>query len=179
MPFYLYRKFKKNNQESFELQRAISLAGYNLFYELWEKKGKPINKGWHANLDELVHEATEGGGNRNNHTIIIDLTPSRKNEINLVELLDVWAYTYGYEGQANWTPLMIKMRDIFYPWNDKLLTQEKHREIIQNFSNPQYGEDIFEFLYLGGEDRGWNFGIGKINAALIHKPAREFFRKYF
>lgn len=179
MPFYLYEKDNINGEEHLELQKSISLAGYNILYNLWIKQGKPLNKGWHADIGDLIQEATEKKGSLDTNTIIFDITPNRKNEINLLELLDIWAYTYEDNNKANWTPLMLRMRNAFYYWSDELMTQEEHTDKIKRFS-PEYGEDIFEFLYLKGDEGFWNWGrVGNVNAPLLDKTARKFFKKFF
>jgi hypothetical protein len=179
MPFYLYRKFHENSEECFELERSVHLAGRNILYNLWLKQGKPANKGWHAGLEDIVCEATNGAGNLNTHTVLIDLNPSVKGEITILELLDVWAYTYADDSRIIWTPLMLKLRDVYYQ-KTKPLTPQERQNIIQKFCRPNYGPDIFEFLYLQGDNRGWNWGkVGQVNAALIYEDARAFFKKHF
>jgi len=43
-----------------------------------------------------------------------------------------------------------------------------------------YGSEFVEFLYLQGDDGGWNWGRnGSTNAAILHGEAREYFRKFF
>lgn len=34
-------------------EETFSLAGRALLYKAWEKRGKPINEGWHVTHDEL------------------------------------------------------------------------------------------------------------------------------
>lgn len=154
MPFYLYNK----QGEILELEKPVSLAGYNVIYNLWNKKNKPLDQGWHINLDEIIEEITKGKGNKNTHSLIIHLQPYSKEEINLLEILDIWAYSYSYKGEVSWTPLMFRLKDVFY-YEEDILTKEKIQRLIKQFSpNSKNREDIFEFLYLQGNERGWNWG---------------------
>jgi len=179
MPFYLYKRIKEDGKECFKVDKSISLAGYNVIYSLWNKQGKPINKGWHIDIDTLINDITSGKGNYKTHAIIIDLMPSNKYEINLMELLDIWAYPEGKKEKISWIPLMLRIREIYYYWDSKGNIQNR-QSILDKFCNPEYSDDIFEFLYLQGEDRGWNWGrVGQVNGALIYKDARNYFKMHF
>lgn len=97
MPFYLY-KAKDNNLANYILHRGISLAGYNLIFKAWEKKGRPIEQGWHIPVDELIQLEVGGNEDSQKYKVIIDLKPSDKDELILLELLDIWIYTHGNTG---------------------------------------------------------------------------------
>lgn len=75
---------------------------------------------------------------------------------------------------------MFRLKDVFY-YEEDILTKEKIQRLIKQFSpNSKNREDIFEFLYLQGNERGWNWGrVGSVNAALLYKSAREYFKKFF
>lgn len=180
MPFYLYRRFQENSKEFLEKQRQIKLAGHNMKC-LWRKKGKPINAGWHISLDDIIQENISEGNDARDHTVIIDLDPSSRKIITLLELSDIYAFTYGQNSVVSWTVLMLKLKEIF-AHSDKNLTSKKREQIIHKIQNPADNEKsaATEFLYLQGENRGWNWGmVGYVNAALIYEDAKEFFKKYF
>jgi len=48
-----------------------SLAGYNLIYNLWEKRKKPTDQGWHMSADDLIKEFTNGKGNIETNSLLI------------------------------------------------------------------------------------------------------------
>lgn len=191
MPFYLYNYNQKvgntgsNVVEYFIKNRNISLAGYNAIYNLWSKKNKPINKGWHADLNDLVSIITEGKGNANDHKIIIDFDPKANWRIALIEIINIYAFTYGNQktGEVWWTPIMLELRDV---WVDeeliKPLNPEQKSLLTKNFdvSDRNIEDTIIEFIYLRGDDGGWNFGrVGGANATFISGDARTYFRKFF
>lgn len=162
----------------------FSLGGYNLIYQLWEKRGKPTNHGWHMSADDLIREYTEGSGGIDNYSFLIDFHPNAKNRIGIIELLDIYAYTYSddeSENEVEWTPMMLRLRDVlYYVTYDKEITVSEKEEKIKKLKDPNNQEDFIEFLYLNGPAKGWNWGRnGSTNAAFIQKPAREYFRKYF
>lgn len=99
-----------------------------------------------------------------------------------MELLDIYAYTYPGTSNmdAGWTPMMFRLRDILYEEYENPVTDSEKEQKISRLSDPDNKEDFIEFLYLNGQDKGWNWGRnGMTNAAFIHGPAREYFRQYF
>lgn len=180
MPFYLYETFQNNNSYCYKKIRQVQLAGYNAIYDLWVDNAKPIEQGWHIKADDLIKKTTNDTGNYSSHRIIVDLAPRNKNEIFLLELLDIYLYTYGDQatGKAHWSPLMLRLRDVYYCYsNDEF---EDRLKLVNEFYGLQYSEDIFEFLYIQGNDKGFVFGpVGSVNGALIHKDAKNYFKKYF
>jgi len=43
-----------------------------------------------------------------------------------------------------------------------------------------YGTEFVEFLYLRGDDGGWNWGgTGVTNSVFLHGQARDYFRQFF
>ena len=115
MPAYLYKKFKINGNDFYSQIKKIPLAGFNAIFNLWEKKGKPLNRGWRIAKEELIAYALGNEEELNMYSVIIDVTPSRKTEVNLLELLDIYVYTYGDKKgeKAQWSNLMLRTREIF------------------------------------------------------------------
>lgn len=160
----------------------FSLAGYNLIYNLWEKLGKPTDQGWHMSANDLISEYTEGKGSLVTHSLLIDFHPNSRMRIGIIELLDIYAYTYSGETEkdADWTPMMLRLRDVLYEKYDKEISDAEKEQKIKSIKDPNNQEDFIEFLYLNGTDNNWNWGRnGMTNAAFIHGQARKFFRKYF
>ncbi len=161
-----------------------SLAGYNLIYNLWEKRKKPTDEGWHMSADDLIQEYTEGKGNIETHSLLIDFHPGATRRIGIIELLDIYAYTYSGSSdiEAAWTPMMLRLREVFYKDDYKNeITRSEKEATLKKLAQPSADADDFvEFLYLNGNDKGWNWGRnGMVNAAFIHAPARAYFKKYF
>lgn len=160
----------------------FSLAGYNLIYRVWTKRGRPTDAGWHVSADELIREHTEGKESIRTNAFLIDFHPSARTRVGIIELLDVYAYTYSgaTNADARWTPIMLRLRDVLYEEYDAPITDAEKGQIISSISDPNNKVDFVEFLYLNGSDKGWNWGRnGMTNAAFIHGPAREYFRRFF
>ncbi|OQX25597.1 MAG: hypothetical protein BWK80_14750 [Desulfobacteraceae bacterium IS3] len=178
MAFLVYKK-----QDGYLLAAGenYSLAGYNLIYKLWEKREKPINKGWHISSGDLIHEYTNGKETVNTLSLLIDFHPTATTRIGIIELLDIYAYTYSYSGKtgnADWTPMMLRLRDVYY--DEKPISIQEKEEILKKLKEPTDDKDFVEFLYINGNDRGWNWGRnGMTNAAFIMGEARDYFRKFF
>ncbi len=160
---------------------GFKLAGYQLLHQAWVGRGKPLNQGWHVSRDELLDLHFGVGEKRNDPHLIIDFHPSATGRIGLIEPMDIWAYTFGDEtGKAVWTPLMLRLRDVFYKEYDEALTPEARAEIIGKTPVDFDGQESIEFLYLNGDDRGWNWGRnGMTNAAFLQGEARVYFRQFF
>ena len=160
-----------------------SLAGYNLIYNLWEKRKGPTDQGWHMSADDLIKEFTNGRGNINTNSLLIDFHPSSTSRIGIIELMDIYAYTYSGNSkiETSWTPMMIRLRDVLYEEYEKELTSTEKETKLKKLKQPSdTTEDFIEFLYLNGNDKSWNWGRnGMTNAAFIHGPARAYFKKYF
>src|SRR5690349_3892826 len=88
-------------------KESFRLAGYNLLYDAWIKRGSPIEIGWHVSADELIQLHYDGTHNADTKRFVIDFDPSTTRRIGLIELLDVYAFTWGEGLQGpRWTPLM-------------------------------------------------------------------------
>jgi hypothetical protein len=155
------------------------LAGYNLIFRAWEKRGKPTNQGWHVTANELISLHTNETNNYETRRLIIDFHPTATWRIGVVELLDIYAYTYqgATQEEASWTPMMFRLRNVFYEEYEDKITSDEKKAITDNLAEPQTSDDFVEFLGLGST-WGWNKG-GPTNAVFIQSPAREFFRDFF
>jgi len=179
MAFMVYERKAGN---LIQTGKHFRLAGYNLIYNLWEKRGRPTDQGWHMSADDLIREYTSGKGSSQTYALLIDFHPNARNRIGIIELLDIYAFTYSgaTRKDAGWTPLMLKLRDVLYEEFEKDISDQEKEKKIRILKDPGNAEDFVEFLYLNGSDKGWNWGRnGMTNAAFIHGPAREYFRKYF
>jgi len=155
------------------------LAGEKLIFQAWEQKGKPINTGWHVTADELIRLRTGNTNSYIDRRLVIDFHPSATWRIGLKELLDIYAFTWGDEKSgAAWTPLMLRMRDVYNENFDQLITESQKAAILANLPEPAANSlESVEFLYLTGP---WNWGKnGYTNAVFLDGAAREYFRKFF
>lgn len=157
---------------------SFSLAGYNLIYKAWERHGSPVDAGWHTPADELIMLHTNDIESAATRALLIDFDPKAGWRVGIIELLDVYVYTYGNgTGKPVWSPMMLRLRDIFYEEYDPQIDQTKKDAILANLPNPKNNDDFVEFLYLVGP---WNWGKnGMTNAAFIQNPARQYFRQFF
>ena len=157
------------------------LAGYNLIYQAWKIRGQPLDHGWHVSADELIRIDSNGLHTYDTRRMVIDFDPNARWRIGLIELLDVYAYTWGNgSGEASWTPLMLRLRDVFYEEYDPEITNHQRNEIMQQLPEPNDDSDFVEFLYLKGCDGSWNWGMnGRTNAAFLQGEARAYFRQFF
>ena len=160
---------------------SFSLAGYNLIYQLWKLNGMPTGQGWHVSADDLIKIHSSGKDTHSSAALVIDYDPSSKWRIGLIELLDIYLYTYRAKKDASsWSPMMLRFRDVMYVEYDHEIYQEEKSELIKEMHDLQNEDDFVEFLYLNGSDKGWNWGInGMTNGAFIQGPARAYFRQFF
>lgn len=179
MAFLVYIKQNGNLVATGETYR---LAGYNLIYQLWEKRGKPTDQGWHVSANDLIKIHTEEKESYDTRRLLVDFHPNAKWRIGVIELLDIYIYTYpgAKRDEAGWSPMMLRFRDVYYEEFEKQITAKEKEEITRNIADPESSEDFIEFLYLNGSNRGWNWGMnGMTNAAFIQGLARDYFRKFF
>ena len=177
---FLY--YQRANGELKKTSQSFSLAGYNLIYQLWELKGKPTDQGWHVTANDLIKQHSNGKDSHSSAAMLVDFDPNSKWRIGIIELLDVYIYTYSgvTKEESGWSPMMLRFKDVMYEEYDDELSDDKKNKIITLIKDPQSEEDFVEFLYLNGSDKWWNWGMnGMTNAAFIQSPAREYFRAYF
>ena len=181
MAIYLYKHIQGSENIHYELVDGIALAGYNIIYNQWRKKGEPRNEGWQIDFNDLVSELQDKVSPGYRPAILIDYDPSGKEEAVLLQVNDLYAYTYACKdtGKVWGTPIMLHMQKVFGRSLPEGSNAEQRKDLISRF-DAEYQEEVIEFLYLQGEDRGWNWGmVGRVNAALIPPDARKFFRQYF
>ncbi len=75
---------------------------------------------------------------------------------------------------------MLRLRGALDEEYEKTFAKEFKAKMISGFTDPNSDKDFVEFLYLNGNDKGWNWGKnGMTNAAFLHGESREYFRQYF
>jgi hypothetical protein len=181
MTFHLYRiEDEQGIHVLANTGEEFVLAGRNLLYKVWQARGNPVNSGWNVKANELIGLHTGGTGSYETHRLIIDYYPSSTERIPLIELLEVFAFTWGEREPSivHWTPLMLKLRDVCDHWGDSAISAEDRQLFKSRLVNPAYGEEFVEFLYLQGEKWVWGRN-GSTNAAFIHGAARDYFREFF
>ena len=177
---FLY--YNKNNGLISNTGDKFSLAGYNLIYNLWKKKKKPTATGWHLNADDLIKEHSGGKESGSSGALIIDFDPKSRWRIGLIELHDIYIYTYSgaKKDASSWSPMMLRFKDVLYKEFETELKEEQKINIMKEIQIDDNADEFIEFLYLNGTDRGWNWGRnGMTNAAFLQNSARDYFRKYF
>ena len=183
MAFLLYKRECENGKAFLSpTGRHFSLAGRQLIYQVWQKRGSKLNEGWEVGANELIQMVTDESQSDETFRLVIDFHPTANWRIGLVELRHVYAYTFSTDnGVPAWTPLMLKLRDVFY-YDDKPFTPEEKVNLTQKIEEklePKPTESI-EFLYLNGETASWNWGIsGRTNAVFLQEGARDYFRPFF
>jgi hypothetical protein len=183
MAFIIFdRKQLDGNAVLCPTEEPFKLAGYNLLHAAWTKRGSPIEVGWHVSAEELIKLHYDGAHDSISKRFVIDFDPNTTRRIGLIELLDVYAFTWGNGSKGpEWTPLMLRFRDLFYEEYEPQIDEIRKAEIISCVEEPQESApDFVEFLYLNGPRFGWKWGMnGMTNAAFLNGRAREYFRQFF
>lgn len=182
MAFLVFERFTENGKRFVRNSgQKFRLAGYNLLYKAWERKGKPINEGWHVSANELVLIHSEEQHDISSRLLAIHWNPKSKKEIGLVEILDVYGFTWGDDdNEASWTPLMLRGRNLLHKSYKKLSDSRKAVILSKLPEPPSDTPDFVEFLYLKGKEHGWIWGMsGMPNAAFLEGEARDYFRRFF
>lgn len=182
MTFMVYRTFISAGNT--RLRRIENATFYlpQLLQNAWSIRQKQ-NEGWEASADELIQIHSNGTETYKTRRLLSDFHPTSTWRIGIIELQHVYAFTYCNErGTPDWTPFMVKGRDVFYNDNYKDLTPGKRKTILADL--PEYsrnGSEFAEFLYVRVNDNGtWVWGrTGMTNAAFLQKDAREYFRPFF
>lgn len=183
--FMIFTASQENGQEVLTFtSRQYRLAGRNgLLYTLWKKRGEPRNKGWMVTRDDMLAESSNATDDRLTCRLLVDAAPNARRKIEVIEITKVYAFTIAADnahGQVCWTPLMLDVRGVLHEDFDKDISQEEHVSRAYRIVNPQYQEDIKEFLYLHGDSKGWIWGLsGRTNAVYLEKHVRDYFRQYF
>lgn len=185
MAFLVYERFRDSRENLIRpTGEGFSLAGRNvgLIYKAWESMAKPTNEGWHVSADELIRIQSDGAHDASTRLLVVDWHPDSKWRIGLIELLDIYAYTWSDDNiGASWTPLMLRFRDVRYEDQHEGLETSQRQEIMAILPEPSSdAPDFVEFLYLNGDDKGWTWGMsGMTNAAFLSGEARDYFRQFF
>ena len=183
MAFLEFERFQTQGERLMRpTGNSFSLAGYNLIYRAWEQQGMPLDMGWRVSRDELLRIHSDGRYDSSTLRLVIDYDPKADWRISLIELLDVYAFTWSNgNGAPSWTPLMLRLTSVFDRKYDLPLDSSRKDEILGRLPEPEPdAPDFVEFLYLQGPDRGWNWGMnGMTNAAFLHGDARKYFRQFF
>lgn len=163
MPFFEYTRMQLDAE--WGKTGNFQLAGYGLLHQAWTNRGQPINEGWEVSVEELVQIHSHNQHTADTMRLIIQWAANNPHA--LIELLHVYAYTWGNEdGGAEWTPLMLRLRHVdIQALPDGVLPTD---------------DDLVEFLYLRGENAGFNFGMVRmLNTPFIEGEARSYFRQFF
>ena len=183
MAFMLYEACNQGGIEHLHFTgEHYSLAGNNILKQLWESKGRPLNQGWHVSADEMIAYWTRHAHSAETRRLLVDASPNTPDRIEIIEIREIWAFTLGDDltRQAWWTPLMLNIRGVLHCDGVEDMPTEERRAMIHDIRDPEYSPECREFLYLLGDDRGWNWGMsGRTNAAYLEPQVRDYFRDYF
>ena len=137
----------------------ISLAGYSLFYKAWLAHESPLDTGWRITADELIQIQTDRAHTCTTRCVVSDFDPKAIWRIGLVELLDIFAFTWSDgNGAPSWTPIMLRLRDIFYKEYIPPIDQAGKTSVLSELPEPEPNcPDFVEFLYLNGPSYGWTW----------------------
>jgi hypothetical protein len=176
MAFLIFEKANIHGKMFYKnLNEPFKLGGNGLINKLWESKGRPLNQGYSLSASELLSQHNRKFSGET-HSLVIDFDPGSQKIIGLVEIENIHLYTFGDEGIANWTPMMLELREVYY---DDITEDEKEKILIQ-FEVQANRQQIVEFLYLKGDENSWNWGRnGGTNASFLHDAPRKYFRKFF
>ena len=183
MAFMLYQTFLSAGAEHLRFTREhYSLAGNNILKQAWKAMNRPLNQGWHVSANDIIAQLTDGQHTIQTRRLLVDASPSTRDKIEIIEIRDIWAFTQGDEqtGEVWWTPLMLNVRGVLSLSGTRDMAAEERRAMIHDIHAPLYSPECREFLYLLGEDRGWNWGVsGRTSAAYLEPRVRKYFRDYF
>ena len=183
MTFHVYSvQADQLSQTLVNTGQEFHLAGNRLLRQAWQARNCPVNTGWSVGADELIQLLTNGAETYESRRLIIDYHPSSMDRIPLIEILEVFVFNWGTANPiaVEWTPLMFRMRNVWEHWSNARMSQTERDLLKTSIVNPPYGGEFVEFLYLKGDEGGWNWGRnGSTNAAFIHDAARDYFRQNF
>jgi hypothetical protein len=185
MSFLLY---KKNSDKRIleATTTSFRLAGNNIIRKLWEEKGRPIGEGWEITASDIVKNAIPPSANSELLHPVTDFHPRTTERIGIMEIDTIYLYTFPQDRNKKepaWTPMMLKLRSLYYEEFDPALSlekiQEKKKHIVlpKDYDKPRDESWTFTFLYVKGES--WNFGKpGSTNGTFIEGGARTYFKRY-
>ena len=121
---------------------------------------------WHATANDLL---AESGVSAKGHSLIADLKPATRGNVTLMELTDVWGYSY-----AEWTPIALRLESLY---TDRAVGDpERFRQRFHDEGCSRH--PVHQFLYLQGGLRGgsWTWGpVGSVNGVLLWPDALKYF----
>lgn len=186
MSFLLY-KMNSVNGTLEATGRDFQLAGNNIIKKLWEEKGRPLDKGWQITAKDIIRAAPSLSADTDNLHPVSDYHPNADNRIGIVEICDIYLYTFSQDEnlqEPEWTPMMLKLRTLYYEKFDTDLSSEEiaaKKQSIKlppNYDTPTDDSWTFTFLYVKGSS--WNFGKpGSANGTFIEGGALRYFRPFF
>ncbi len=105
----------------------------------------------------MARKYSDGNESYETSRLLIDFDPNSKWRIGLIELLDIYIYTYSgaKPNEAGWSPMMLRLRDVVYEGFENEISKEEKEKKIKEIQDPNYEEDFVEFLYTNGSDKGW------------------------
>ena len=127
---FLY--YQRKNNKLIKTGKSFGLAGDNLIYQLWESRSKPTDQGWHVSADDLIRKYSNGNESYETGRLLIDFDPNSKWRIGLIELLDIYIFTYrgSKRDEASWSPMMLRLRDVMYEeFENEISKEEKEKNI--------------------------------------------------
>jgi len=178
MPAYIYGKAKLSEGFQYTRRSYVPIAGHNVIYNLWQKKGYREKTGWKITSEELIQDILKSNDDVTKYSVIIDSAPSLKAIVDLKEIHDIHLYTYVDEKteKVDWSVICLRVKDIFYM--DRLDNTKKRVFTEKFISNKQNEDMVYSFLYIHGDKRGWNWGrLGQMNGAWLYSDARKYFQK--
>ena len=147
----------------------------------WVHRKLRPNMGWDISADELIWLHSNGADSYETRRLLRDFDPSARWRIGITEVLHVYAYTWGGDDAPEWTPFMIRGRDLVSEYHGNLTASLK-KDIIANLpERKEGGSEYVEFLYCDVNKVGnWVWGrAGATGAAFIQEEAREYFKTVF
>lgn len=180
MSFLIFNKSLQPNGVVYSAtEEHFSIAGYNLVQRIWESRGYTAPQGWSVSANDLLKQHNTLYDS-DNHALVIDFHPTATHRIGLVEIVNIYIYTYGTDSKIEWSPMMLELRSVLYKEGFTNLLPEEKRKIVSSIIPENLEKRIFEFLYLNGTDKHWNWGAnGMTNAAFIEEDARKYFLPFF
>jgi len=142
--YALYEKQKVKDGFRYLFKKQTSLFGCNSgFIPYLLKKQLKLSDSephaWHVNLEEAF--ILEG---QSNDVLMINLKPnSKKANLSLYELVDVWGYS-----SSGWTPIMIYIRGLFVDEDPRTFNERDFYREDKDVEDP-----IFSMMYLRGTVR--------------------------
>ena len=93
MPAFLYERIHKNEIEILHQVRKVPMAGRYLIQSHWERKGRPINQGWHISEMEMVFQK-DHLSEKEKDRITKNFSPSIKSKTSGTELSIIFLSLY-------------------------------------------------------------------------------------